>query len=405
MADYVAADKLGDGDIAKTPDFVHKRLVPNHPVRGTPFPGMPDLNDGAVHQDEFVAFLKAKLPGAFASDPARVMFSLDNEADIWNVTHPRLMGSAEEKAAPMTAQAYFERASAYAQAVKSVAPNALVFGPASYGWAGMRAFQNADDKKADFLDNFLSLMQSEDKRTGHRLLDVLDIHWYPSDQVGDKGITGTESDEAIRIARMNAPRSLWDRRFVEPSWIGKWFKSVQLIPRLRQEINRTYPGTAIAITEYNYGGPDDISGGIAETDVLGIFGREGVFAACHWPMTDTMSFIYGGMAMFRNFDGQGGRFGDVSVRATSDDTITTSVYASKSSSAPSKLVVVLINKNDTPITAAVHIDGNSAFGSAHLYALTGASPLPEDRGALTAVGKNDFSVPMPKYSVMTMVVD
>ena len=66
---------------------------------------------------------------------------------------------------------------------------------------------------------------------------------------------------------------------------------------------------------------------------------------------------------------------------------------------------MLINKNDTPITAAVHIDGNSAFGSAHLYALTGASPLPEDRGALTAVGKNDFSVPMPKYSVMTMVVD
>ena len=38
----------------------------------------------------------------------------------------------------------------------------------------------------------------------------------------------------------------------------------------------------IAITEYNYGGNNHISGAIAQADVLGIFGREGVFAANFW---------------------------------------------------------------------------------------------------------------------------
>ena len=82
MADHVAADKLGDGDIAKTPDFVHKRLLPNRARRGTPFPAAPDLGDGAVFQDEFVAYLKAAFPGAFAGDPDRIMFALDNEAPL-----------------------------------------------------------------------------------------------------------------------------------------------------------------------------------------------------------------------------------------------------------------------------------------------------------------------------------
>lgn len=404
MTDYVAADKLGDGDIAKTPDFVHKRLVANHPSRGTPFPPTPDLNDRAVYQDEFVGYLKAKLPGAFIGTPARIMFALDNEADLWFETHPRLMGSAEEKAPLMTARDYFKRSAAYAEAIKAVAPNALVFGPASYGWAGMRNFQGAEHDAKDFLDSYLAFMQDEEKSTGHRLLDVLDIHWYPSDQVDGKGIGGNEADPAIQEARMNAPRSLWDRKFVEPSWIGKWNGAVQLIPRLQHEIERNYPGTAIAITEYNYGGANDISGGIAEADVLGIFGRYGVFAANHWGMGDDWTYIHAGMTMFRDFDGKNGHFGDVSLEAQTDDSALTSIYASSFSTVAGKMVVVLINKRDEPVTAALRIDGKASFGSAHLYALTEASTKAQDRGVVASAAANAFSIPMPRRSVVTMVI-
>ena len=39
-----------------------------------------------------------------------------------------------------------------------------------------------------------------------------------------------------------------------------------------------YPGTKLSISEYNYGAGGDISGGIAQADVLGVFGREGLFS-------------------------------------------------------------------------------------------------------------------------------
>jgi hypothetical protein len=315
-----------------------------------------------------------------------------------------LMGSPDEKAPLVPAQDYFNRSAAYASAIKVVAPNALVFGPASFGWPGMRNFQGAGDGKQDFLDSYLAFMRDEERRTGRRLLDVLDIHWYPSDQVGDKGIGGNDSDPAFQVARMNAPRSLWDRKFVEPSWIGKWNGAVQLIPRLKQEVDRNYPGTAIAITEYNYGGANDVSGGIAEADVLGIFGRYGVFAANHWGMGDEWTYIHAGMAMFRNFDGRNGHFGDVSLEAESEDPDRTSIYASRFSSSSGKLVVVLINKRDEPITASLRINGKAGFGSAHLYALTDAAPRAQDRGTLAASGVNTFSVPMPNHSIVTMLI-
>ena len=42
------------------------------------------------------------------------------------------------------------------------------------------------------------------------------------------------------------------------------------------------PGTKLAITEYNWGGTESLNGALAEADVLGIFGREGVGLATMW---------------------------------------------------------------------------------------------------------------------------
>ena len=52
-----------------------------------------------------------------------------------------------------------------------------------------------------------------------------------------------------------------------------------IIPRLRDKLDEHYPGTKLAFMEYSFGGGDDITGAIAEADALGIFAREGVYAA------------------------------------------------------------------------------------------------------------------------------
>ena len=81
---------------------------------------------------------------------------------------------------------------------------------------------------------------------------------------------------------------------------------IRLLPRVQRDINDFKPGTKIAITEYNYGGGSHISGAVAQADVLGIFGREGVFAASWWELDSGSSFVNGAFKMYLNFDGEGG---------------------------------------------------------------------------------------------------
>ena len=117
-------------------------------------------------------------------------------------------------------------------------------------------------------------------------MDVLDLHWYPEARGGGVRITEANNAAAVAAARVQAPRSLWDPAYGENSWISIDARvgAIRLLPRMREKIAAHYPGTRLAITEYNYGGGDHVSGGVAQADVLGIFGREDVFAATLWDL-------------------------------------------------------------------------------------------------------------------------
>src|SRR6185369_9402983 len=140
------------------------------------------------------------------------------------------------------------------------------------------------------------------------------------------------------------PRSLWDPNYREDSWIMRdsLHEPIRLLPRLKEKIAHNYPGTKLAVTEYNYGGGNHISGAIAQADVLGIFGRDGVFAANEWPLASDESYIAAAFKMFRNFDGAGSAFGSTSIRASTDNVADSSVYASVDPSNPNVLIVVAI---------------------------------------------------------------
>src|SRR6185369_10007154 len=95
---------------------------------------------------------------------------------------------------------------------------------------------------------------------------------------------------------------------------------------------------------YNYGGGDHISGGIAQADVLGIFGREGVYAASQWKLYTSEPFVAGAFGMFRNYDGLNSTFGDTSVSAITSSVSDSSIYASIDSTNPNVMILVAINK-------------------------------------------------------------
>jgi hypothetical protein len=210
----------------------------------------------------------------------------------------------------------------------------------------------------------------------------------------------------VVAARLQAPRSLWDPSYTETSWItqSSTLGPIRLIPLLFEKIAANAPGTKLAVTEYNYGGGGHISGAIAQADVLGVFGREGVFAAAEWPLASDESYIGAAFEMFRDFDGANGAFGDLSVRATTDDVAATSIYASLDSGDPHRMVVVALNKTGAPLAASLQLANAYALGPAHVYQLTAAGAAPVDSGDVPLAGAQSLLYTMPAYSVSTLVL-
>jgi hypothetical protein len=100
---------------------------------------------------------------------------------------------------------------------------------------------------------------------GRRTLDHLDVHYYP------EGVFNDDTSPATRAHRLRSTRSLWDPAYTDESWIGtdQWASTqpqpneVMLVPRMRDLVDAHYPGTGLAITEWNWGALDDLLGGLA----------------------------------------------------------------------------------------------------------------------------------------------
>lgn len=390
---YVAADKLGQGDVNQTSNYLSTRFEKSLPTKPTSLSLSPDLNDGYVYQDEFVNWLE----NAFPKMHKKIFYSLDNEPDLWSSTHPRIQPT------PVTYTELMQKSIEYAKAIKAKAPESLVFGPASYGYSGYINLQGAKDANGrNFLNFYLSSMKTAEQTFGKRLLDVLDLHWYPEAKGGNIRITDASKQSNVQSARVEAPRSLWDKSYTENSWIARDVTRgpINLIPTLQAQIKKNYPGTKLAFTEYDFGGGNDISGAIAESDVLGIFGREGVFAATYWPLSSKNDYTYAGFTMFRNFDGKKGTFGTTGVQAKTTDNANSSVYASIN--AKKELTAVLINKSSTNKKTQISI-AHGYYSSAKIYVLTGASATPKYVGKI-ALNKNTMTYNMPAQSVTTIVL-
>ncbi len=397
IVDHVAGDEGAQCNIQNTPNYLALHFDQNLPTKGSAFSLHPSTTDGKVYQDEFVNWLKQAVPGA------PVMIQLDNEPDLWSQTHPEVHPNAV---------AYAElalRDAAYAKAVKAVWPSVKIVGPVNYGWEGFTNLQNASDAAADgdFVDWYLHAMSSASTATGERLIDDLDVHWYPEATGGGVRITNDASgDGAAEVAaREQAPRSLWDPSYVESSWITDdvLHGPIDLLPGLQSKIAADYPGTGLSVSEWDYGGGNEISGAIADADVLGIFGQQGVTDAAYWPLFSNETFSTAAFEAFRNYDGNGGSFGDTSVQATSSDPATATVYASMMAANHDQVVLVAINKATTARTAAVELTAETVFHTAEVYTITSAKAAPVAAAGLTTSAQNAFLYTMPAQSISIIV--
>lgn len=373
MAGYVSADM--NGEVTKGEAAPSSRWNKVELVKGSDFDLTPDLTDGTVYMDEFVNYL-VNTRGDSQNGGIRG-YSLDNEPSLWQWTHERIHPEQT------TCQEIVEKSVTLSKAVKDIDPSAEIFGPALFGYGAFTNFAGAPDwddiqlENPDyrwFIDYYLDEMKKAEDETGTRLLDVLDIHYYTEakGECGERSC-GHYTREGCVEARLNSPRSLWEEGYREDSWIvdtGAEF--FPLLPNIRQSIDTYYPGTKLAITEYDFGGSYDICGGIAEADALGLFAKNDVYLATLF--AGEADYQCAAIDLYTNYDGQGSGFGDTLVYCETDNIELSTAYAAVDDANDDVITLIVSNKSfKDKTTANISITGGE-YSYVHLYGLNNFAP-------------------------------
>jgi hypothetical protein len=327
------------------------------------------------------------------------MYILDNEPSLWDTTH------ADVHPEPLGYDELLDRTVAYATAVRKADPDALIAGPAEWGWLGY--LYSARDRAAGQLSRpdrrahgdtplipwYLTQIAQKESRAGVRLLDVLDVHFYPAADGIYGGNARTDADGSA--LRLRSTRALWDPDYKDESWIDE---PIHLIPRLKEWVASYHPGLLISIGEWSFGADGDISGGLASAEALGRFGQQGLDAAFYWGGPKLGTATFWAFRAFRNFDGKGSRFWDVSLPTVESPDV--SLFASRSDS-NNELVAIAINKS-AAVAAAVHIALNAcglpASQRQFRYA-AGYAGLKEEKGSEIEEGGKSIKATLPPYSL------
>ena len=265
-----------------------------------------------------------------------------------------------------------------ARAIKAIDPAALVFGPSNWGATEMVDFQNAPDwashaRYGSFLALYLDAFRKASEQDGKRLLDTLDVHWYPFSNRGSLFRTDAES---LDSARLDAPRSLDESGFREDSWVARALQRggedrpvLPILPSLHRIIARRFPGTKLSVSEFNYGLGKRVPSALALADALGRYATNGVFLAAHWGSLDNL--LSESYRLYRTPDVLGGAFAGRSVPVQHQAAAALAAFAADDGVA---LRIVLINRTSREIAADLDVrrrqfrqahgfeDGQPTFG-------------------------------------------
>jgi hypothetical protein len=421
----------GDGivyDPACGDPSVQDGKQPTYPIYVTNNPNDTYAQFDETLQSQWIANLLTRYGPANQGGVA--IWSLDNEPIWWDTTHRDIHPN------PYSYDELFSLDLKYAEVIKQADPTALVGGPVGDNWASLwyskrdiwfgwlrsgSYWGDPEDRNAHggtpLLAWYLQQFQQYEQQHGQGLLDYLDMHAY----IEPSGIkTGADSNgntllpesAAVQALRLESTREFWDPTYVVTGdyWIVDTSNNgapvaPYYIPRVQGIIAQNYPGTKLAITEYNWYALDTLNGGLAQADLLGIFGAQGLDLATLWGLpnqpkpTDPGAFAF---KMYRNYDGIGGAFGETGVEATSADRSQLAIYAAVRSDL--SLTAVVINKTSGGLTGTLNLANFQPGQTAQVWQYSGAN-----LGAIVAqpniaVSGNSLTATFPANSITMLVI-
>ena len=261
-------------------------------------------------------------------------WSMDNEIEIWRGTHNDLD-------LPVTGDFLVERYIDVAKKARAAWGDIKLTGPVAaneWQWCSVSSYNEQDrpkgaDRNYCWLEYFIMKIAEEQKKSGIRLLDVFDIHWYPS-----------EKDYESRV---NWHRVLFDTTYNYPgangikmvggSWDNKITKEYIFV-RINNWLEKYFGkdhGITLGITETSLIDEDDpMVTALTYASFLGTMQDNGVEIFTPWTWGDGM---YETVHLFSRY-GHPNR-----VQSTSSNDSLVSAYSSISNKGDS-LTVIFVNR-------------------------------------------------------------
>ena len=332
-------------------------------------------------------------------------WSMDNEMEIWRGTHNDLD-------LPVTGDFLVERYIDVAKKARAAWGDIKLTGPVvanEWQWCHIGAYNDESRPKIDgkeycWLEFFIKKVAEAQKASGNRLLDVFDIHWYP-----------TEKDYESRV---NWHRVLFDTTYYYMGGNGvrcasgtcdwsdkeKGYKSyifVRINNWLEQYFGKDH-GITLAITETDLNDSDPMVTALTYASFLGTMQDNGVEIFTPWTWGDGM---FETVHLFSRY-GHENR-----VQSTSSNDSLVSAYSSISNKGDS-LTVIFVNRaekdaQDVNLTIS---DFKAAGGSAEtltLSGITGETFVSHTKNALkkgsVQVANNKISTSLPAKSITAVL--
>jgi len=194
------------------------------------------------------------------------------------------------------------------------------------------------------------------------------------------------------------PWALWDPTYVDESWINK---PIAIIPKIQGWINQYAPGLGVAITEFEWGDDNIITGALAQVVVLGTFITQGVDFASRWVAPASGSVTELSYQIFTNYDGAGSAVSGSVFNAVSS--IDTEVTAFLFSATGGEYYLILVNKLNVQAPVTVDTKALLTDGSIVLYSFSDASRSLKQSGKISLTG-GSFQTTMPGWSAVLAVI-
>ncbi len=219
-------------------------------------------------------------------------FEIDNEPFIWHETH------RDYQTRPIAYDEYLERFVAFSRAMKEVDPSIIVMGPANCNPTYyLRSATSDHITKGPWIPYMLAYCARYEAEHGLRVLDAVSFHRYPIYRSFSSTKVTAKPQDIV-----DATREWWDPsynpRLLDPTAERA---AAGILPLFRRWIDENYPGTALAITEYNLDFDSSVSyppnvRALWLAEVLGQLARNDVRYAVYWNLQESAQHGLMGMA-------------------------------------------------------------------------------------------------------------